>query len=95
MTKLNTPRFDLEAERDLGAQCLAVKMAGQTWHVPFDSLPVVPRVGETIRLADGSAGKVVEVEYELAPEGAPVDVAREMPAGMSYARPVRIVIRLA
>jgi hypothetical protein len=95
MTNLNTPRFDSDTERDLGAQCLAVEMAGHTWHVPFDTLPVIPRVGETIRLAGGSAGHVVDVEYELAPEGAPVDVAREMPAGVSYARPVRIVIRLA
>lgn len=95
MTTLNTPRLDVETQRDVDTQCLAVEMAGQTWHVPFDKLRMIPRVGETIRLIGGSAGKVVEVEYALVPEGAPVDVAREMPVGLSYARPVRIVIRLA
>jgi|SRR4030095_214755 hypothetical protein len=48
-----------------------------TWHVPFDTLPVIPRVGETICLPGGSASKVVEVDYELAHEGTPVDVAQE------------------
>ena len=95
MANMNTSRLDSETERNLNAQCLAVEMAGQTWYVPFDALPVVPRVGETIRLTDGSAGKVVEVDYELTPEGTLIDVAREMPAGVSYARPARIVIRIA
>ena len=39
MPNLNTPRFDLETERSVDAQCLVVEMAGQTWHVPFDMLP--------------------------------------------------------
>jgi len=95
MTNLQNPQLDSDTERNLNAHCLVVEMAGQTWHVPFDALPVVPRVGETIRFASGGAGKVVAVDYELAPEGAPIDVAREMPAGLSYARPVRIVVRLA
>ncbi len=56
---------------------------------------MIPRVGEIIRLAGGSGGQVTEVEYEFAPEAAPVSVAREMPAGVFYARPVRIVIRLS
>ena len=95
MPNLTTPRFDLETERSVDAQCLVVEMAGQTWHVPFDTLPVIPRVGETMHLAGGSAGKVAEVQYELAPMEAPIDVAREMPVGVSYVRPVRIVIKLA
>ena len=61
--------MDSETERNLNAECLALEMAGQTWHVPFDTLQAIPRVGETIRLAGGSAGKVAEVEYEFAPEG--------------------------
>jgi hypothetical protein len=87
--------LDLETERNLNAQCLVLEMSGQSWHVPFDTLQAIPRVGETIRLAGGNAGKVAEVEYEFAPEPAPIELAREMPAAASYARPVRIVIRLS
>lgn len=87
--------MDSETERNLNAECLALEMAGQTWHVPFDTLRAIPRVGETIRLAGGSAGKVAEVEYEFAPEGAPIRLAREMTADALYAGPVRIVIRLS
>ena len=94
MTYQQKPILDVETERSLDAQCLVVELAGQTWYVPFDTLPAIPRVGETIRL-NGNAGNVAEVEYEFAPEAAPVRVAREMPAGVSYARPVRIVIRLS
>jgi hypothetical protein len=87
--------MDLETERSLNAECLVLEMSGQTWHVPFDTLQGIPRVGETIRLAGGSAGKVAEVEYEFAPEGAPIELAREMPADALYAGPSRIVIRLS
>jgi hypothetical protein len=95
MTAQKNPRLDLATEQKLDAECLVLEMSGQTWHVPFDTLKAIPRVGENIRLAGGSAGKVAEVEYEFAPEAAPVAVAREMPAAASYARPVRIVIRLS
>jgi hypothetical protein len=95
MTDQKKPVFDLETERSLDAQCLVLEMSGQTWYVPFDTLPTIPRVGEKIRLTGSSASKVAEVEYEFAPEAAPVAVAREMPATASYARPVRIVIRLS
>jgi hypothetical protein len=95
MTDQKEPILDLETARSLDAQCLVLEMSEQTWHVPFDTLQAIPRVGEQIRLASGSAGKVAEVEYEFAPEAAPVRVAREMPAAASYARPVRIVIRLS
>ena len=87
--------LDGETERSLDAQCLVVEMSGQTWHVPFDTLPVIPRLGETIRLASGGAGKVTAVEYELAPETAPVEMARKLPSAVSYARPGRIVVRLS
>jgi hypothetical protein len=95
MTDQQNPGMDPETERSLDAQCLVLELAGQTWHVPFDTLPAIPRVGEKIRLADGRTGQVAEVEYEFAPEAAPVALARAMPATASYARPVRIVIRLA
>ena len=87
--------MDSETERNLNAECLALEMAGQTWHIPFDTLQAIPRVGETIRLAGGSVGKVAEVEYELAPEGAPIRLASEMTPDALYAGPVRIVIRLS
>ena len=87
--------MDLETERNLNAECLVLEMSGQTWHVPFDALQGIPRVGETIRLADGTAGKVAQVEYEFAPEGPPIELAREMPAGALYAHPIRIVVRLS
>jgi hypothetical protein len=87
--------MDLETERSLNAECLALEIAGQTWHVPFDTLQAIPRVGETIRIAGGSAGKVAEVEYEFAAEGPPMRLAREMTADALYAAPVRIVIRLS
>jgi len=90
MSKSNS----LGTEQSVDASCLILESPGQTWHVPFDTLQAIPRVGEKIRLAGGSAAKVVEVEYEFAPETAPVKLAREMPAG-SYARPVRIVVRLS
>ena len=95
MTEQKESILDLETARSVDAQCLVVEMSEQTWHVPFDTLQAILRVGENIRLASGSAGQVVEVEYEFAPEAAPVRVAREMPAAASYARPVRIVIRLS
>jgi len=87
--------MDSETERTLDAECLVLEMAGKTLHVPFDTLQAIPRVGETIRLAGGSAGKVAEVEYEFAPEGAPIKLAREMPANALYAGPIRIVVRLS
>ena len=77
MTDQPKPILDAKTERGVDAQCLVVELSGQTWHVPFDTLPVIPRLGETICLPGGSAGKVVEVDYELAPEGTPGDVARE------------------
>jgi hypothetical protein len=95
MTEQTKAPLDLETERSIDAECLVLEMAGQTWHIPFDTLPVIPRMGEQIRLTDGSAGTVAEVEYEFTPEAVPVGVARIMPAAASYARPVRIVIRLS
>jgi hypothetical protein len=86
---------DLKEERNLSSECLILEISGKTWHVPFDSLQAIPRVGETIRLAGGSAGKVSEVEYEFEPDAAPVRVAEQMPADLSYAKPVRIVVRLS
>jgi len=87
--------MDPETERELNAECLVLEMSGQTWHVPFDTLHGIPRVGETIRLAGGSSGKVAEVEYEFESEGAPTELAREMPANAFYADPIRIVVRLS
>ena len=87
--------MDPETERNLNAECLVLEMSGQTWHVPFDTLQGIPRVGETIRLAGGTSGKVSEVEYEFAPEGAPMKLARQMPVNALYADPIRIVVRLS
>ena len=87
--------MDPKTERKLDAECLVLEMAGQTWHVPFDALQGIPRVGETIRLVGGAAGKVAEVEYDFAPEGPPIELARQMPAGALYADPIRIVVRLS
>jgi hypothetical protein len=95
MTDQKKPIFDLETERNVDAQCLVLETSEQTWHVPFDTLKAIPRMGEKIRLAGGSAGNVAEVAYEFVPEAAPVALAREMPTAASYARPVRIVIRLS
>jgi hypothetical protein len=95
MTDEQTPALDLETERSLDTQCLVLELAGQTWHVPFDTLPAIPRVGEKIRLADGRTGHVTEVEYEFAPEAAPVALARALPATASYARPLRIILRVS
>jgi hypothetical protein len=81
-------------EPSVDALCLIIESAGQTWRVPFDTLQAIPRVGEKIRLTGGNAATISEVEYEFAPEAAPVELAREMPAG-AYARPVRIVVRLS
>jgi hypothetical protein len=55
---------------------------------------MVPRVGDSIRFAAGKSGVVKEVEYELAPESPRVELGREMPANVSYARPVRVVIKV-
>lgn len=87
--------MDPETERNLDAECLVLEMSGQTWHVPFDTLHAIPRVGETIRLAGGRSGKVAEVEYEFAPEGPPIELARQMPVNALYADPIRIVVRLS
>jgi len=81
-------------EPSVDALCLIIESAGKTWRVPFDALQAIPRVGEKIRLTGGNVATIAEVEYEFASEAAPVELAREMPAG-SYARPVRIVVRLA
>jgi hypothetical protein len=81
-------------EQSVDAMCLILESSGQTWHIPFDTLQAIPRVGEKIRLAGGGTAKVAEVEYEFAPEPPPVELAREMPVGL-YARPVRIVVRLS
>jgi hypothetical protein len=87
-------RGSLKTEQAVNSMCLILESSGQTWHIPFDTLQAIPRVGEKIYLSGGSMGKVAEVEYEFAPEPPPVELAREMPAGL-YARPVRIVVRLS
>ena len=87
--------MDRQTERTLNAECLVLEVAGQIWHVPFNSLRGIPRVGETIRLAGGGTGKVAEVEHEFAPEGPPVELAREMPGEALYADPIRVVVRLS
>ena len=94
MTVPQPPGMDPATERSLDAQCLVLERAGQTWYVPFDTLPAIPWVGEKIRLADGSTGQVTDVKYEFAPEAAPVALARALPAGVAYARAVRIIVRL-
>jgi hypothetical protein len=75
------------------SQWLILEMSGQTWHIPLDNLHMVPRVGDSIRFA-AKSGVVKEVEYELAPESPRVELGREMPANVSYARPVRVVIKV-
>ena len=82
-------------DRSIEAECLVLEMSGQAWYVPFNTLRATPRVGESVRLGDGSVGKVAEIEYEFAPEPPPVEVAKEMPASVSYARLVRILIRVS
>ena len=47
MTDQKEPILDLETARSLDAQCLVLEMSEQTWHVPFDTLQAIPRVGET------------------------------------------------
>ena len=44
MTEQIEPGLDLETTRSVDAQCLVLEISGQTWHVPFDTLPVIPRV---------------------------------------------------
>lgn len=85
---------DPEKERRAASECLLLEISGQTWYVPFDSLKWVPRVGENVHITEGNRGKVAEVEYEFTPEAPPVRVGgEEMPSGLSYARPVRIVVK--
>jgi hypothetical protein len=86
-------KSDLIAAPNIDTQCLILEMSGQTWHVPFDTLNYVPRLGETISFGAGNSGVVAKVEYEFAPTPPPVELDREMPANFSYARPVRVVIK--
>jgi hypothetical protein len=62
--------------------------------LPFDKLHAIPRVGETIRLST-ETGTITNVEYEFIPDVAPMRMADEMPQDRSYARPVRIVVKLS
>lgn len=86
-------KSDLTTEPNIDTQCLILEMSGQTWHVPFDTLDYIPRVGENISIVAGKSGVVAKVEYEFAPTRPPVALDREMPDKLSYARPVRIVIK--
>jgi hypothetical protein len=79
----------------LDSEYLAMEISGETWHVEFDALRSIPRVGESIRLTGGKSGKVVDVEYEFSPQGAPNRLGEEMPTDQSYARPTRIVVRVS
>lgn len=88
------PKSDLETERSIDTQCLILEMSGQTWHVPFDILHCIPRVGENISFGAGNSGVVAGIEYEFAPMPPPVELDREMPANFSYARPVRVVVKM-
>jgi hypothetical protein len=82
-------------DRAVADRCLVLEIAGRSWFVPLDTILAVPRVGETIRIAGGDTGKVSQVDYEFAPEPAPVRMAEEMPSDRSYARPVRIIVRVS
>jgi hypothetical protein len=87
---------DLETESRVDSECLLLEISGQTWYVPFDTLEWVPRVGESVHVAGGSRGKVAEVEYEFTPEAPPLRMGgEEMPGGRSYARPLRIVVKVS
>jgi hypothetical protein len=81
------------AEPNIDTECLILEMSGQSWHVPFDALHHIPRVGENIRFGAGNRGVVTKVEYEFAVTPPPVELVRELPANFSYARPVRVVIK--
>ena len=83
------------AETRLDLECLLLEMSGQTWYVPFDALEWIPRVGETIQVADGNRGTVTQVEYEFTPEPPPVRVAEQMPPDRLYARPGRVLVKAA
>ena len=80
--------------QNVADRCLLIEAAGQSWYVPLDTIAAVPRIGESIRIAGIEAGTVGEVEYEFAPEPAPIRMAEEMPDGLSYARPTRIRVKI-
>ena len=84
-----------EVEGRVESECLVLEMSDQSWYVPFDTLHAIPRVGEKIRVRGTGTGTITDVEFEFMPDAAPVRVAEEMPKDRSYARPVRIVVKLS
>lgn len=83
----------LNTQSNIDTECLILEMSGQTWHVPFDTLQYIPRLGENICIGANNSGVVAKVEYEFAPTPPPVELDRQMPANFSYARAVRVVIK--
>lgn len=61
-----------------------------SWHRPV----LLDREGENVHITEGNRGKVAEVEYEFTPEAPLLRMGgEEMLSGLSYARPVRIVVK--
>jgi hypothetical protein len=76
------------------SQWLLLEMSDQTWHIPLDNLHMILRVGDSIRFAAGESGVVTEVEYELALRRRASNWEGNMPANVSYARRIRVVIKV-
>jgi hypothetical protein len=68
---------------------------GHPWHVPFDEVKCVPRVGEIVRLPpDLCPHEVLSAEHHFLQQGPPVTLHGEWSSDLLYARPSRVVLKV-
>jgi len=68
---------------------------GHQWHVPFEGLKCVPRVGETVVLPpDSHPHEVLSAEHYFLQQGPPMTLRGEWSSDFLYARPARVVLKV-
>lgn len=68
---------------------------GHQWHIPFDEIKCIPRVGETVMLPpDSRAHEILSAEHYFLQQGPPMTLHGESPSGVLYARPTRVVLKV-
>lgn len=65
------------------------------WHVPFEEIKCVPRVGETVMLPpDSRPHEVLSAEHYFLQQGPPMTLHGEWSKDFLYARPARVVLKV-
>jgi len=87
---------NVDETKDIGEPSLIIDdQEGHQWHVPFEEINCVPRVGETVMLPpDSRPHQVLSAEHYFLQQGPPVTLHGEASKDFLYARPARVVLKV-